>query len=61
MNWAQETEAVELLDSCSEIARTVAMRIAEHRKNLGIKVLLFVFVLTALLYAVKRQIWSRVH
>ena len=33
----------------------------EHRKNLGIKVLLFVFVLTALLYAVKRQIWSRVH
>jgi len=33
----------------------------EQRKNLGIKVLLFLVVLTALLYAVKRQIWSRVH
>ena len=33
----------------------------DQRKNLGIKVLLFLVVLTALLYAVKRQIWSRVH
>ena len=33
----------------------------EQRKNLGIKVLLFLVVLTALLYAVKRQIWSRLH
>jgi ubiquinol-cytochrome c reductase cytochrome c1 subunit len=32
----------------------------EQRKSLGIKVLLFLIVLTALLYALKRQIWSDV-
>ena len=37
MNWAQETDAAELLDACGETARTVAMRIAEHRRNLGEK------------------------
>jgi HEAT repeat protein len=35
MNWAQQTDAFELLDSCGETARAVALRIAEHRKNLG--------------------------
>jgi HEAT repeat protein len=35
MNWAQETDAVELLDSCGVIARVVALKIAERRKNLG--------------------------
>ncbi|MGB0748579.1 MAG: cytochrome c1 [Magnetospiraceae bacterium] len=33
----------------------------ETRKSMGIKVLLFLIVLTALLYALKRQIWSDVH
>jgi cytochrome c1 len=33
----------------------------ERRKNMGIKVILFLIVLTALLFAVKRQIWSRIH
>jgi ubiquinol-cytochrome c reductase cytochrome c1 subunit len=33
----------------------------EERKRLGVKVLLFVIVLTAMLYAVKRQIWASVH
>lgn len=33
----------------------------EHRKNLGIKVMLFLVVLTAMLYALKRKIWSDVH
>jgi len=33
----------------------------EHRKNLGIKVILFLLVLTAMLYALKRKIWSDVH
>ena len=33
----------------------------EERKRLGIKVLIFVLVLTAMLYALKRQIWSRLH
>ena len=30
----------------------------EHRKRLGLNVLLFTLVLTALLYAVKRKVWS---
>ena len=33
----------------------------EHRKNLWIKVILFLLVLTAMLYALKRKIWSDVH
>ena len=37
MNWAQETDAVELLDACGETAREVAVRVVEHRKNLGEK------------------------
>ena len=32
-----------------------------ERKNLGIKVMLFLIVLTAMLYALKRKIWSDVH
>ncbi len=37
MNWAQQTDAVELLDLCADVARSVAIRIAEHRKSLGEK------------------------
>jgi len=33
----------------------------EERKRLGVSVMMFLIVLTALLYAVKRQIWSDVH
>jgi len=33
----------------------------EERKRLGLKVLLFLIVFTALLYALKRQIWSDQH
>ncbi|MDA1089930.1 MAG: cytochrome c1 [Proteobacteria bacterium] len=33
----------------------------EERKRLGIKVLLFLIVLTAMLYAVKRQVWKDLH
>ena len=33
----------------------------EERKRLGIKVLLFLLVLTGMLYALKRQIWSDLH
>jgi cytochrome c1 len=33
----------------------------EDRKRLGIKVLAFLLVLTALLYAVKRRVWADVH
>ncbi len=33
----------------------------DTRKSMGLKVLLFLIVLTALLYALKRRIWSDVH
>jgi ubiquinol-cytochrome c reductase cytochrome c1 subunit len=33
----------------------------EERKRLGIKVLLFLLVLTGLLYALKRKIWADLH
>lgn len=33
----------------------------EERRRMGVSVLLFVLVLTGLLYALKRQIWSDVH
>ena len=33
----------------------------EHRKRLGIKVLLFLLVLTGMLLALKRQVWVNVH
>ena len=34
---------------------------AEARRNMGIKVILFLVVLTALLFALKRKIWADVH
>jgi len=33
----------------------------EERKNLGVKVILFLIVLTAMLYALKRQVWAKLH
>ena len=33
----------------------------EERKRMGVKVLLFLIVLTAMLYALKRQIWADLH
>ena len=33
----------------------------EARKSLGLKVMIFLLVLTGLLYALKRQIWKDVH
>ena len=33
----------------------------EERKQMGIKVILFLLVLTGFLYAAKRKIWSDVH
>lgn len=33
----------------------------EERKRMGIKVLLFLIILTAMLYAVKRRVWSDLH
>jgi ubiquinol-cytochrome c reductase cytochrome c1 subunit len=33
----------------------------EERKRMGIKVILFLLVLTGLLYAVKRKVWADLH
>jgi ubiquinol-cytochrome c reductase cytochrome c1 subunit len=33
----------------------------EERKRLGIKVVLFLLVFTAVLYAVKRKVWADLH
>jgi ubiquinol-cytochrome c reductase cytochrome c1 subunit len=33
----------------------------EERKQMGVKVMLFLIVFTGLMYAVKRKIWSDVH
>lgn len=54
--------------SVEQMARDVTTFLAwasepelEQRKRLGIKVLIVVVVLTALLYALKRQIWTALH
>jgi ubiquinol-cytochrome c reductase cytochrome c1 subunit len=63
VDYADGTEA-----TLQQHARDVATFLAwtsepamESRKRLGIKVLLFVIVMTAMLYALKKQIWSDVH
>jgi ubiquinol-cytochrome c reductase cytochrome c1 subunit len=33
----------------------------DERKSLGIKTILFLIVLTAMMYALKRQIWAKLH
>jgi ubiquinol-cytochrome c reductase cytochrome c1 subunit len=33
----------------------------EHRTSMGIKVMLFLIVFTALLYAVKKKVWADLH
>lgn len=38
-----------------------AMPELEDRKRMGVKVMLFLIVLTALMYALKRRIWANVH
>ena len=56
------------LASVEQMAKDVSTFLAwtaepelEERKSLGLKVLLFVILLTAMLYAVKRRIWSKLH
>ena len=62
-------DAVEYADGTKATADQIATDVAtflawaaepelEERKRLGIKVLLFLIVLTAMMYALKRQIWS---
>ena len=65
-------DAVEYADGTKATAEQIATDVTtflawaaepelEERKRLGIKVLLFLIVLTAMLYALKRQIWKDLH
>jgi ubiquinol-cytochrome c reductase cytochrome c1 subunit len=52
----------------SQMARDVTVFLAwasepnlEQRKALGLKVILFLIILSGILYAAKRKIWSDVH
>ena len=65
-------DAVEYADGTTATADQIATDIAtflawaaepelEDRKRMGIKVLLFLIVLTAMLYALKRQVWRDQH
>lgn len=65
-------DAVEYADGTKATADQIATDVAtflawaaepelEERKRLGIKVLLFLIVLTGMLYAVKRQVWKDQH
>ena len=67
-----DDDAVEYADgteaTLDQMARDVAHFLAwtaepemEWRKRMGLKVILFLIVFTALLYAVKRKIWSDLH
>ncbi len=63
VEYADGTEA-----SLDQVAQDVVTFLAwaaepemEARKNMGIKVILFLLVLTALIYAVKRRLWAGVH
>ena len=65
-------EVVEYADGTKATVKQMALDVSaflawtaepemEERKRLGIKVLLFLIVFTALLYALKRRIWADVH
>jgi len=67
-----EDESVEYPDgtkpTLDQEARDVVMFLAwasspelEERKSLGVKTMIFLIVLTAMLYALKRRIWADVH
>ena len=52
----------------AQMARDVSQFLAwasepemEERKRMGIKVLIFMLIFTAMLYAIKRRVWARLH
>ena len=62
-------DAVEYTDGTKATTRQLAWDVTtfltwaaepemETRKNLGVKVLIFLIVLTGMLYAVKRKVWE---
>ena len=63
VEYADGTEATleQLATDISTFLAWTAEPELEERKRMGIKVLLFLLVLTGLLYALKRQIWADQH
>jgi len=57
---AKATLAQEAHDVVTFLTWTAEPKL-EARKRLGVKVLLFLIVLTGLLYAIKRKVWAKVH
>ncbi len=62
VEYADGTEASveQMAEDVTHFLVWVAEPTLEARKKLGIKVMLFLFVLTALFYASKRKVWGRV-
>ena len=67
-----DDEAVEFADGTKatkdQISRDVTAFLAwaaepelEDRKRIGLKVMIFLIIFTAMLYAVKRQVWAKLH
>ena len=57
----------QIADSCDQMARDVSAFLAwaaepkmEQRKQLGFQVLIYMIILTVLLYFTKQKIWSRI-
>ena len=63
VSYADGTEATpeQMARDVSHFLMWAAEPHLEERKEMGIKVLLFLIVLTALLYAMKRRIWQDLH
>lgn len=51
----------QMIQDVTQFLMYVAEPHLEERKQLGLKVILFLVILTALLYLVKRQVWRNVH
>ncbi len=51
----------QMAEDVSAFLMWTAEPMLEDRKRMGIKVLIFLVVLTALFYAIKRQVWSKLH
>lgn len=63
VTYADKTESTQI-----QMARDVVTFMAwaaeptlMERKSLGVKVILYLFILTIMLYAVKRRIWAKIH
>lgn len=51
----------QMAEDVSAFLMWTAEPMLEDRKRMGIKVIIFLVVLTALLYAIKRQVWAKLH